>query len=187
MALCIGLPSTPTAASVAEAFAVHDMMLKSLAFVDTEGDDDVYAIPPGDDYYTTPCGIVKVTANMCYLVFRAYKVRDAHEDARGAIMPFGRHVHLLGSTCEARHGLGGKSKGVQFFYDQKLWDADVVCTKLEDFVFESACEFLGVPHLPDWREHRTEKVKEMCRQVNPKIAASPLATLPESGKTPFRK
>ena len=190
MALLIQVDS---AESIAEAFAKNDMIMKALCLWDSDNDG---AIGVGDDDYLAPYGIFtrvkrksKKTPNpepMYQMVFTAYKVRSDHHHALKVLKKHGRGLVLMGSASD----LAPPDKWTKF--REFAWaGGDDVCTKLEDFAFQKACEHIGCIHeapLESWRGMRSEALQMMyddepsCRN----LANKPLATLPTWGEVDFK-
>ena len=196
MAICFKIDATRE--SVASAFASNDVLMKLLArrsHEEEDEDDEMTAMEPGDDYYTAPYALVTQRMRKrkgqaapeiaCYMVFTAYKCRDAHDKAI-AVMKAGIALGSFQDIQSGALGRGVKPTSVVQFRTHAWAAGDDVCLKLEDHAFVSACTKLGVDtSLDGWRGLRQVALSEMIERTDPTLASVPLAVLPEYGEVPF--
>jgi len=186
MALCIRID--PTREGIVRGFALNDLLLKALARREaahcTDGaSEDLCAIGCRDDYFTAPYGLVVqrmrkrknqlAPQTFHYMIFTAYKCRQAHDDCIAEIKQSDVMV-ALGGLHDVHDGaldMGSRVKpDVHAFRLSVYAGGDDVCTKLEDAVFTRTAEKIGVDaRLDGWRAERTAKLcnreyPQGCRQ-----------------------
>ena len=181
MALALRL-SYKDADDVIRAFALHDLLMSKM--------EDA-PMHPGDDYYLAPYGMVTVPARKrkgedriehTYLLFTGYKVREAHDTAWMACGSHRGEMRLLGSLgdiVDGALGLKVPESKIQAFRRSAWAGGDDVSLAMEEHVFTSACQALGVETPTDWQVQR--------RAVFANLGGDPdkLSTVPAEGTWPF--
>lgn len=194
MALCVHL-SAPTIEAVAGAFAANDALMKSLAVVCAEHENEsVEAIGVEDEYFLAPHMIVPVVrrkrkndverpAPIYWFVFTGNKVRGSHFKAVALLKK--QPMRLLGSTDDIEEGaLGTKSKRSTwtFFRDDVN---EGVCLKMIDFAVAETCRILEIVN-PGRDAFRAMVDAKLSTMVEGRVADAPLDVLDEWSEQPFK-
>jgi hypothetical protein len=142
-----------TAEGVVEALARNDVLQ---SFVGEEG-----SLEPGDDYYTTPVAALRlVKSKGCTkkrkqeftgIVFRAYKVRGAHDDAKRDMGDFGGGFICVPQGLSGLWPWGVLEEAVDFLPDAECVEPS---PERDQAAMEATCRLIGVEPPPDWQAKR---------------------------------
>ena len=189
-----------TADGLIDAFAVHDIFLRHMAY---KNDDDgtLTALDPGDDDYTGPYALVRKPSTQkrkigqdlphpptYWLVFTAYKIGDVHAKAH------------MDATITMFRSIGPQKKDrfrmfacVEELFGGKIAKKNVIAfsrfvnsspsLELEDYAFERSCEAMGVEVPVDWRALRVARRTQLGFDAKEK---PPLSPIPELSAEPFK-
>jgi hypothetical protein len=190
------------AQSVARAFGIVDAVHSGMA---RAGVADGEVMTPGDDYYLSPYATVAVpqlsqkrrrgqsAAEETFLVFRSYKVRQAHADSVDLLALAAQELVVLSASTEYMF-IGEDEEGFEYnpfgrqvpraalrelvdpsSTESANFERGFISTELEDLAYRLSCEHIGAAPDAAWREARRAE-----GQAAAKGQELLLAELPES-------
>ena len=202
MALCITI--TPTVESVIGALALNDMIIKAVSVLEHMRGGELEPLDIGDDYFTAPFALVSFTRHKSKsnpnpqreykMVFTAYKIREAHQDALHMFdKSVERKVELLDSVGDIEEGAFGpkvkRENWVQFREHVHVGGEDI-CHQLDLYAFKTACSSMQVPEeavqaaLPSWRAMKVEEWGRLAQLMRSPVARAHAQTMPIVAERP---